>query len=76
MTKIEDEEWITHHADNRITLDAYAGMSREDLKQLCRDLCDNLDLWRFIAMEVYRSGDKLPEHYRKKLDALVATYED
>lgn len=76
MTNIEDEQWITHHPDNSITLDAYAGMSREELKQRCRDLCINLDLWRFIAMEVYRSGPDLPAHYRKKLDALVATYED
>ena len=75
--KIEDEQWCSKNPDGSISLDPWAGMTREELKERCGELIRALDEWHFIAMIAAEEGkDALPPHWRKKLDDMIEAYRD
>lgn len=74
---IEKETFVINNADGSISLDAYAGQSREELKTRCRELCSSLSEWHTIAMVLAKHGkDGLWPEARKKVDDLIEAYRD
>lgn len=74
---IENETFVIHNADGSVSLDAYAGMTREELKAQCSVLCMALNEWQFIAMNLFENGkDRLPQQSRQKVERLIEAYSD
>lgn len=74
---IEKETFIINNRDGSVSLDAYAGMSREDLKTRCRELCRELDKWQHLGMSLYEDGkDSLSDCQKTKIRALIEAYRD
>ena len=78
---VSEEKFVTHHPDdNSVSLDPYAGLSREQLKKLCYELSRALTDWQFAAMSAAQdSGNNLEnvrEPYRSKIRELIEAYED
>jgi hypothetical protein len=73
----KSETFVIHNPDGSISLDAYAGMSRDELKTRCGELCRELNEWHFIAMELFDGGkDSLSPAAREKVERLVEAYKD
>lgn len=75
--RIEDEKWVTDNEDGSISLDAYAGWTRDRLKERCRELGSHLMRWQMIAMACYEGGKGgLSEDDRRKVESLIEAYSD
>lgn len=75
--KTERETFVINNEDGSVSLDPYAGKSREELKQRCGELCRALDDWQRIAMVLAEEGkDGLWPDARKELDDLIEAYKD
>lgn len=71
------ERFVTDNPDGSISLDAYAGKSRGELKEHCRELCRALVDWQMIAMQCYELGrNGLSEEDRIKVETLISAYSD
>lgn len=79
-TKLAKEEFLTMNPDGSVTLDAYAGKTREELKHRCRDLASAVDRWQLAAMFAATGGtnslDQVPEPYRSKIRKMIEAYSD
>lgn len=75
-----DETFVINNPDGSISLDAYAGKSREELKQRCRELAMALNDWQFAAISAATDGanslESVREPYRSKIAALIEAYRD
>lgn len=77
MTEIADETFVTNNPDGSISLDAYAGKTREELKERCRELVRAVSDWQMIAMGLHEYGRSgLSEDDLAKLDRLIEGYRD
>ena len=74
------ESFVTTNPDGSVTLDAYAGKFRDELKSRCRELCSALNEWQFIAMEAATAHgnclSNVPEHARTKIANMIEAYRD
>jgi hypothetical protein len=74
------ETWVTHNPDGSISLDAYAGWSRDQLKDRCRELCMAMEDWQFTAMSAATDGanslQNVREPYRSKIAERIEAYSD
>lgn len=71
------ETFVTDHPDGSVSLDAYAGKTREELKQRCRELVQAVDCWQMIALHLHEYGRAgLSEDDLGKLDHLIEAYRD
>jgi hypothetical protein len=74
---IELETFVINNPDGSISLDAYAGKSRDELKEHCRELCMALGNWQMIAIVLAGRGkDGLRLEDRDKLERLIEAYQD
>ena len=75
-----DEQWVTDNGDGSVTLDTYAGWSRDKLKQRCRELCRAVDKWQFAAMHAATNGsnsiEQVQEPYRSHVANMIDAYSD
>ena len=77
MTDYSHETFVINNPDGSISLDAYAGKSREDLKSQCREFCRAIDEWQMIAMVIAEHGtDGLSPEDKARLDNLIEAYRD
>lgn len=77
MTEISKETFVVDNPDGSISLDAYAGKTREELKERCRDLVRAVDDWQMIAMHLHEYGRTgLSQDDKDKLDRLIEAYRD
>lgn len=76
----ESEKFVIHNADGSVSLDAYAAMSRDELKERCRELCAAVGDWQFAAMAAATGGanslENIREPYRSQIARLIEAYED
>jgi hypothetical protein len=74
------EKFATDNPDGSMSLDAYAGWSREELKRHCRRLSRSLDGWQFSAMFAATDGanslENVSEPHRSKIANLIEAYSD
>lgn len=77
---IADETWVTNNPDGSISLDAYAGKSRDELKDRCSELLMALEDWRFTAVSAATDGgntiENVREPYRSKIAQVIEAYSD
>jgi hypothetical protein len=77
---IEDfsrETFVTNNPDGSISLDAYAGQSREELKEHCRKLVRAVGEWQMIALVLAEYGkDDLSPEDRNRVETLLEAYRD
>jgi len=77
---VSHESFVTTNPDGSVTLDAYAGKTREELKARCRELSMALNEWQFIAMETATAHgnclSNVPEHARAKIANMIEAYRD
>lgn len=77
---IRDEKFVIDNNDGSISLDAYAAMSREELKQRCSELSMAISNWQFAAMSAATDGensiDSVREPYKSQIKNLIEAYED
>ena len=74
---IAAETFVINNPDGSISLDAYAGKSRDELKMRCGELCRALGEWHFIAMALFEAGkDRLSDYQRDKIEKLIEAYKD
>jgi len=72
-----DETFVVNNPDGSISLDADAGLSREDLKRRCSHLRSALLDWQMIAMHLAEFGKSgLAAEDLKKVETLVEGYRD
>lgn len=77
MTEIQKETFVINNPDGSVSLDAYAGQTREQLKRRCGELCMVVGEWQAIAMVLSEHGrDGLWPDAMKKLDDLIEAYKD
>lgn len=75
--EIERETFVINNLDGSISLDAYAGKSREELKERCGELGRAISDWQHIAMVLATYGkDVLSPPDRDKIDQLIEAYRD
>ncbi len=75
--EINQEKFVIDNPDGSVSLDPYAGMSREELKTNCGHLCCALDSWQHIAMTLYESGkERLSVDQTAKVTKLIEAYRD
>jgi hypothetical protein len=73
----EHETFVIRNTDGSVSLDPYAGKSREQLKMRCGELCRALDVWQHIAMSIAESGKEgLSPEELNKLNQLIEAYND
>lgn len=74
---IESETFVIHNPNGTVSLDPWAGKTREQLKHRCGELCRALGEWQEIAMMLSEIGrDGLSEDQRNELDRLIEAYRD
>lgn len=77
MSDFSHETFVINNRDGSISLDADAGLSRDDLKRRCSNLRYALLDWQMIAMQVYEMGkDGLSPKDRAKIEELIEGYKD
>lgn len=73
----EHETFVINNLDGSISLDAYAGQSREELKERCRKLVSAIGEWQMIALVLAEHGkDDLSPEDRKRVETLIDAYRD
>jgi uncharacterized protein YbgA (DUF1722 family) len=73
----EHETFVTTNPDGSISLDAYAGKSREELKEKCRKLVRAVGEWQMIALHLAEYGkDSLSPEDRNRVETLLEAYRD
>jgi len=71
------ETFVINNSDGSMLLDAYAGKSREELKQHCRNLSRAVDEWQMIALQLAEHGkDDLSPEDRNRVETLIEAYRD
>lgn len=77
---IESETFVIDNPDSSISLDAYHGKTREELKEHCRELVAAVDEWQFAAMHAATEGgnslDNVREPHRSQIARLIDAYSD
>ena len=74
---IENETFVINNPDGSISLDAYHGKSREELKERCGELCMALDEWQHIAMALAEHGKEgLSPADLAKVERMIDAYKD
>ncbi len=73
----ESETFVVTNPDGSFSLDPYAGKSRDDLKDHCRNLCSALTDWQQIAMLLHEGGKvSLSSEQREMVERLIEAYRD
>jgi hypothetical protein len=71
------ETFVTHNSNGSVSLDAWAGMSREELKARCSELLHAISNWQMIAMQLAEFGkDGLAPEDLTKVENLIEGYRD
>jgi len=74
---IEEETFVARNPNGSVSLDPWAGKSREQLKQRCGELCRSLDEWQRMAMTLFDRGrDGLLLEEQAKIKLLIDAYSD
>jgi hypothetical protein len=80
MTDISTETFVIDNPDGSISLDAYAGWTRERLKERCMELVMALSDWQFAAVCAATEGgnsiENVREPYRSKIQQTIDAYAD
>lgn len=74
---IETETYVVRNDDGSVSLDPWAGKSREELKRRCGELCRSLDQWQRFAMILFDQGkDGLLLEEQAQIKLLIEAYSD